>query len=155
MWHTSGGPLQRDDEDSSEFCCCPRFNVTSCKDFLIFLKLIWTGESVVQSKSTRSQKPKLSAVEHGHPLDGWPLGARLCILLRFLQSNSVQTLQKSFGWYYKPRSPVCIHMHTLKILCSPCQSSMDYGNAKITSMPWKFQVFGMLDTIPKKKRTNA
>ena len=37
------------------------------------------------------------------------------------ESGPVQTLQTSFGWDYKPRSPVCIrmqkhHIHTSKIL---------------------------------------
>ena len=33
------------------------------------------GESVAQSKSTRSRKPKLSTIERGHQMDGWKLRA--------------------------------------------------------------------------------
>ena len=83
------------------------------------------SESVLQSKSTRSRKPpELSTTERGHHMDGWPLYAGQLFASRyFSESKSVRTLQKSFGWDYKPRSPVCIckekdHIRTLKILQS-------------------------------------
>ena len=61
------------------------------------------------SKSTRSRKPKLSTMERGHQMDGWPLRARLCTHPEiFPELNSVQTLQTSFRRGYKPRSSVCI-----------------------------------------------
>ena len=80
----------------------------------------------VNSKSTYSQKAKISTMKRGYKMDGWPLHARLCTL-RFLQSDSVQTLQKSFRWDYKEAPPppppppqfICMqkdHLHTLKIL---------------------------------------
>ena len=63
------------------------------------------GESVAQSKSTHSQKAKLSTIVRGHQMDGWPLLDRLCAHPEIsLESNSVQTPQNSFRWDYKPRS---------------------------------------------------
>ena len=39
-------------------------------------------------------------------MDQQPLDARLCVCTKVsLESNSVQTLQKSFGWDLKPRPP--------------------------------------------------
>ena len=56
------------------------------------------GESVAQSKSTRSPKPELSTMERGHQMEGWPLRPRLCARPQISpESNSVQSLQKSFG----------------------------------------------------------
>ena len=64
-------------------------------------------ESVAQSKRTRSRRPKLSTIDRGHQIDRWPLRARFCARPEIsLESKSVQILQKSFGWDYKPRSPV-------------------------------------------------
>ena len=51
-------------------------------------------------------KAKLSITEHGHHMDRWLLCTRLCAL-RFLVSNSVQTLQKSFRWDYKNQGLPC------------------------------------------------
>ena len=63
-------------------------------------------ESVAQSKSTYSQKPQLGMIEHGHQMDGWPLHTRTCTHLEISpETNSVQTLQKSF--YKVPR----VYMH--------------------------------------------
>ena len=45
-------------------------------------------------------------------MDVWPLRARLCARPEISpESNSVQTLQKSFGWDYKPRSLACIYAY--------------------------------------------
>ena len=71
-----------------------------------------TGYRSQWSKSTRSRKPKpLNTLERSHR--GWigyewPLRAMLCAARLEIspESNSLQTLQKSFGWDYKPRSPV-------------------------------------------------
>ena len=71
-------------------------------------------ESVVQSKSTRSQKPKLSTIECGHQMGGWLLCAQLCAWPEIpLESNSVQSLQKYFGWGYKLRPPP-VYTHAQK-----------------------------------------
>ena len=45
----------------------------------LLLILRCSGESVAQSKSTSfcSWKPKLSTIERGHRMDGWPLRAKL------------------------------------------------------------------------------
>ena len=52
-------------------------------------------ESVSQSKSTLSQKPKLSMIERGHQMDRWQLRARVCAWPEISsESNSLQTLQK-------------------------------------------------------------
>ena len=48
---------------------------------------------VVQSKSTHSQKPKLSTIKHG-----WLLCSRLCTHPSFLQGQILWRLQKSFRW---------------------------------------------------------
>ena len=58
-----------------------------------------------------SWKPMLRTIKHGHQMDGWPLCARLCRHPEIsLESNSVQTLQKPFGWDYEPKSPdMCMH----------------------------------------------
>ena len=46
-----------------------------------------------------------STIESCHQMDGWPPHARLCAHPEIsLESDSVQTLQKSFRWDYKPRS---------------------------------------------------
>ena len=50
------------------------------------------------------------------------------------ESDPVRTLQKSFGWDYKPRSP-CVYAcknitYTRQRSCSPCQSSVHHGNTK-------------------------
>ena len=43
-------------------------------------------------------KARVIHVECGHQMNGWPLCARLCTLLEISsESNSVQTLQTSFG----------------------------------------------------------
>ena len=87
------------------------------------------GESVAQSKSTRCRKPELSTMERGHYMDDWPLRDRLLPGPEISpQSDSLQALQKSFRWDYKPRSFVCIRMQkerirTLKIL----QSMSEFG----------------------------
>ena len=48
-----------------------------------------------------------------HQKDGWPLRAGLCAHPQIsTKSNYVQTLQKSFGWYCKPRTPVQNKLHT-------------------------------------------
>ena len=44
---------------------------TRCRRSLI----LW-GESVAQSKSASSRTPRLSTIERGHQMDGWPLCAR-------------------------------------------------------------------------------
>ena len=77
---------------------------------------IW--QSVVQSKNTcsgTSQRPKLSTIKCGHKMDGWPLCARFCACNE-ISPESVQTLQKSFGWDHKLRSPVCVCV-CKKLLC--------------------------------------
>ena len=52
------------------------------------------GESVAQSKSTHSQKPKLSMTECSHQMDWWPLGAKLCACPEISpESNSTKVLQ--------------------------------------------------------------
>ena len=79
-------------------------------------------ESVEQNKSTRSRKPELSTMDRSHQMDGWPFRVRLCASPEISsESNSVQTLQKSFGWDYKSKPPMCIgmqkdHIRMLKIL---------------------------------------
>ena len=61
-------------------------------------------------------------MERGYQTDGWPLRARLYARPEISpESNSVQTLQKSFGGDCKPTSPVPKrmqkdHIRTLKIL---------------------------------------
>ena len=55
-------------------------------------------------------KAKSSTIQRGHGMDGRPLCARLCARPKnSLEGNSVQTLQKSFGWDCKLRYP---HVHT-------------------------------------------
>ena len=52
-----------------------------------------------------------------------------------LESYSVQTWQKSFGWDYEPRFPVCIHRwryHICSLKIGVNVSLMDYGNTKVT-----------------------
>ena len=70
------------------------------------------GESVAQSSPEYSLwKAKLRTIEHGYQIHRWPLCTRLCTSPEIsLESNSVQTLQKSFRWNYKQRSPMCIRM---------------------------------------------
>ena len=73
-------------------------------------------------------------------MGGCMFPARLCADREISpESNSMQTLQKLFGWDYKPTFPGWIHIHkyhirTLKICCS-CQSSVDNGNTEITQYP--------------------
>ena len=61
-------------------------------------------------------------MERGHLMAGRPLRARLCDRPGISpESNSGQTLQKSFGWDYKQRPPVCIrmpkdHLRTVKMM---------------------------------------
>ena len=56
------------------------------------------GESVAESKSNCSRKPKLSTIEYSQQMDVLPLCARLCAHSEIsVESNSVQTLQKSYG----------------------------------------------------------
>ena len=67
-------------------------------------------------------KAKSVTIQRGHNMDGWPLCARLCAHPKNSpEGNSVQTLQKSFGWDYKLRSSMCIcmqkdHKHMFKNL---------------------------------------
>ena len=64
-------------------------------------------ESVAQSNGSRSQKPKLSMIECGHQMDGWPLCARLSAHPEISpESNAAQILQKLFGQDYEPRFPL-------------------------------------------------
>ena len=56
-------------------------------------------------------KARVKHGERGHQMNGWPLRARLCASPEISpESKSVQTLHKSLGWNYKPRSPVSIRM---------------------------------------------
>ena len=71
-----------------------------------------SGESVVQSKSIRPRKPKLSTSALGHQMDGRPLCARLCALPEISpESNSVQTLQKSFRVRLQTEVPRVYYRH--------------------------------------------
>ena len=77
--------------------------------------------------------------------DRYVLGFAPALRFRWSESNSVQTLRKFFGWDYKPRPPpppppppppsvyACTKMTYARYRsCSPCQSSVGYGNTKIT-----------------------
>ena len=67
-----------------------------------------------KAKYSLSKAQVKHMIEHDHQMDWGPLlFARLCTSPEICsESNSLQTLQKSFGWDYKPRSPMCIiHMH--------------------------------------------
>ena len=79
---------------------------------------IHNGESVQQSKSTHSQKPKLSMTEHGHQIDGWKLCARLCTCpeissVRFCadltKCPSDETINRGSLWVYACKK--ITHMH--------------------------------------------
>ena len=72
-------------------------------------------ESVAWSKNSHSQKPELSTIKRGHQMDGWPLCARLCARPEICLESTVQPLQRSFRWVYKPRSPVWICMQKCNI----------------------------------------
>ena len=119
-------------------------------------------ESVVQSKRTHSQKPKLSTIECGHQMDGWLLCAQLCAWPEIpLESNSMQSLQKSFGWGYKLSPPpppppphMCIHMHKNHIRWRSCQSSADNGNNRITQHALKWQWWPALWPMVINRRRN-
>ena len=84
--------------------------VTKSQEWL-FVLYHSQGESVVRSDSTCSQKPKWSTTERGHQKNGWLLYARFCARPETSpESNSVQTLQNSFSWDYKLRSPRYIYI---------------------------------------------
>ena len=97
-------------------------------------------------------------------MDGWLLCAMLFIYPEISPaSNSVQTLQKSFGWHYEPRYPcVCIYTHakrSRKHVKDPVVHVrvwwIHYGIIKITQHALKsvraFRVL-KLDTTRKKKK---
>ena len=53
------------------------------------------GELVVHTKNTAPESQKLSTTDHSYHMDGWLLGARLCICPGiFPELKSVQTLKK-------------------------------------------------------------
>ena len=53
------------------------------------------GELVVHTKNTAPESQKLSTTDHSYHMDGWLLGARLCICPGiFSELKSVQTLKK-------------------------------------------------------------
>ena len=57
---------------------------------------------------------KIQSTQLGHHMDGWPLRTRFWARAEISPvSNFVQTRQKSFGWDYEPRSPVCIRMQKI------------------------------------------
>ena len=53
---------------------------------------------------------KSSTSERGQHMDGWPLRDTSRALRSFPKANSVQAIQKSFGWDCKPRSPLCVRI---------------------------------------------
>ena len=67
------------------------------------------GQSVAQSKNTCSWKPEFSTVEHGNQME-WATITCLAAPWDFSSQILCRLLQKSFGWGYKLRSPVCMHM---------------------------------------------
>ena len=70
--------------------------------------------SVAHSKGTRSPLPRLSLIERGHHMDGWPIRAGLCspTVVDFPSTqNSVRTQYLTKVIRTKNRGPsVCIHM---------------------------------------------
>ena len=83
-------------------------------------RVLWKGKALVAlGRSTCSWKWNM--VERGYLMERWLLRARLCAHPEIsLASNSVQTLQKAFGWDCKPKSAVCIdqknHIQALHFL---------------------------------------
>ena len=59
-------------------------------------------------KALKSQSQ--SVIKRGRQVDGWPLHARLCAREISLESVSMQTQQKSFGWEYEIEVP-CVYKH--------------------------------------------
>ena len=72
------------------------------------LKSQWRRVRVLALES----RSLLSTIECGQQIDGSLLRARLWARPEISpESNSVQSLQKSLGWNYKPKSHLCIHTH--------------------------------------------
>ena len=67
-----------------------------------------TGESVAQSKNTRSRKPKLSTIERGHQLDGYVPG--FAPARRFFRSPLLCRLCKSPSNETINRRPLCVYV---------------------------------------------
>ena len=69
--------------------------------------------------------------------------ARLCACPEISsESNSVQTLQKSFGWDYKPRSPVCIRMQKdHKHMCGKQQNNPACTKMCQSSQCWSWTLY--------------
>ena len=117
---------------------------------------ITIGESVVQSKSTHSQRPKLSMIECGHQMDGWLLCARLCthpevsleIMCRLYKRPSDETINQG----PLPKDQIC----TLKILKSMSEFSGLWKQQYKPACTKSVRVFIMLklDTVQKKKKNS-
>ena len=90
-----------------------QFNLKPVKTIKVTVTMY--GESVVQSKSTRSWKPVLSIIKRGHQMDGWPLCARLCTHTEISpESNPVQN--QILHRLYKRPSDETINQGSLCIL---------------------------------------
>ena len=111
-------------------CCCQssggqcQWHLKQCQWQVVVRKTVATSvrlrESAAQSSCTHSWKPKLNTTKLSHNIDGWLLCARFCPGPEIsLESNSVQTLQRSFGWDYKSGSP-CVYIYACKKITYAC-----------------------------------
>ena len=95
------------------------------------------GELVVHTKNTALESQKLSTTDHSYHMDGWLLGARLCICPEiFLELKSVQTLKKKYikNCWVRPWSPQAKdHIHTLKIMFSLSEFTGRWKQRKTTT----------------------
>ena len=101
---------------------------------LPFTSLLLSTSRQHRARAFAPKSSKLSLIEHGPYMGGWPLHATLCAHTTILWSlKSAQTLHNPFGWQHKLSAWTCTEI-TRNIRVQWIRELMDYGNTRITHM---------------------